>query len=289
MMSGWIFVILSASTSILIAHFLKQSESRKLNTIRVLTVNYLVASAVALTVSIYIGGDVVNSDQMIQPILLAGVVGVIFIANFYFYSKSVFHNGVGISIAAMRISLIIPVLLSTIWYLEFLSPYQWLGVFLVFTTLFLLLPRKKSIEFELKKETGWLLLLLFLGTGVGDASLKVFESEFSDIMGKELFMGSVFLTAFIIGLLTLLIRRELQFTLNEIKLGIAIGIPNLLTSIFLIMALERMSGAVVYSSVNVLTVLGGTLIGIIFWKDHFTKTQWIGILLTVVSILLLIQ
>ena len=289
MMSGWIFVILSASTSILIAHFLKQSESRKLNTIRVLTVNYLVASAVALTVSIYIGGDVFNSDQMIQPILLAGVVGVIFIANFYFYSKSVFHNGVGISIAAMRISLIIPVLLSTIWYLEFLSPYQWLGVFLVFTTLFLLLPRKKSIEFELKKETGWLLLLLFLGTGVGDASLKVFESEFSDIMGKELFMGSVFLTAFIIGLLTLLIRRELQFTLNEIKLGIAIGIPNLLTSIFLIMALERMSGAVVYSSVNVLTVLGGTLIGIIFWKDHFTKTQWIGILLTVVSILLLIQ
>ena len=289
MMSGWIFVILSASTSILIAHFLKQSESRKLNTIRVLTVNYLVASAVALTVSIYIGGDVFNSGQMIQPILLAGVVGVIFIANFYFYSKSVFHNGVGISIAAMRISLIIPVLLSTIWYLEFLSPYQWLGVFLVFTTLFLLLPRKKSIEFELKKETGWLLLLLFLGTGVGDASLKVFESEFSDIMGKELFMGSVFLTAFIIGLMTLLIRRELQFTLNEIKLGIAIGIPNLLTSIFLIMALERMSGAVVYSSVNVLTVLGGTLIGIIFWKDHFTKTQWIGILLTVVSILLLIQ
>ena len=288
-MSGWIFVILSASTSILIAHFLKLSESRKLNTIRVLTVNYLVASGVALTVSVSSGSVNVNNELMIQPILLAAFVGVIFIANFFIYSKSVFHNGVGISIAAMRISLIIPVLLSTIWYLEFLSPYQWLGVFLVFTTLFLLLPRKKSIEFELKKETGWLLLLLFLGTGVGDASLKVFESEFSDIMGKELFMGSVFLTAFIIGLLTLLIRRELQFTLNEIKLGIAIGIPNLLTSIFLIMALERMSGAVVYSSVNVLTVLGGTLIGIIFWKDHFTKTQWIGILLTVVSILLLIQ
>lgn len=288
-MSGWIFIILSALTSILIAHFLKLSESRDLNTIRVLTVNYFVASAAALFLNIHSGPDIEQIELISQPILLSGFVGAIFIANFFFYSKSVFHNGVGISIAAMRISLIIPVLLSTIWYMELLSLVQWVGVFLVFATLFLLLPRKRKVDFKIKKESGWLLLLLFLGTGVGDASLKVFESEYSEIIGKELFMGFVFLTAFIIGIMTLVIRREFQFNLKEMMLGMAIGIPNLLTSIFLIMALERMNGAVVYSSVNVLTVVGGTMIGIIIWKDHFTKTQWAGILLTIISIVLLIQ
>ncbi|MEX0945334.1 MAG: hypothetical protein WDZ38_06615, partial [Balneolaceae bacterium] len=62
----------------------------------------------------------------------------------------------------------------------------------------------------------------------------------------------------------------------------------LFTSIFLISALEIMNGAVVYSSVNVLTVMGGTLLGVIRWKDRFTNAQWVGIFLTLFSIVLLI-
>lgn len=287
-MAGWLFIILSAFTSILIAHFLKVSETKNLNTIRVLTVNYFIATAIALIFSVINGHAGYSAETVIEPLLLAMIVGVIFIANFFIYSKSVFHHGVGTSIAAMRISLIIPVLLSTFWYYELLSMLQWVGVVLVFATLFMLLPRKKRIELNIK-ESGWLLVLLFLGTGIGDASLKIYESEYSIHFGKELFMGFVFLTAFIVGVIALVIRKELYFSKKELLLGVAVGIPNLFTSIFLIMALERMNGAVVYSSVNVLTVLGGTLIGIIFWKDTFTKSQWIGIFLTLISIVLLIQ
>lgn len=287
-MAGWLFIILSASTSILIAHFLKLSESNQLNTIRILTVNYFIAAAIALIITFGFGRTGIHTETITEPLFLAVIVGVIFIANFFIYSKSVFHHGVGTSIAAMRISLIIPVLLSTFWYFELLSILQWVGVVLVFTTLFLLLPRKKKVEFNIH-ESGWLLLFLFLGTGVGDASLKIYEAEYSVHLGKELFMGFVFLTAFIVGLMVLLIRKELTFTKKELLLGVAVGIPNLLTSIFLIMALERMNGAVVYSSVNVLTVLGGTILGVLFWKDVFTKSQWIGIFLTLISIVLLIE
>lgn len=288
-MPGWIFVILSAVTSVLIAHFLKLAETKDLNTIRVLTINYLVATGFAFILSLKTGWEGITTDTIVEPVILAVIVGVIFIANFFVYSKSVFHNGVGISIASMRISLIIPVLLSTLWYQELLSGIQWLGVVLVFVILILLLPRKKSVDLTVK-DSGWiLLLLLFLGTGVGDASLKVYETEYSSIIGKEIFMGFVFLTAFITGMLVLMAKKELKFTLKEISLGISVGIPNLLTSIFLIMALERMNGAVVYSSVNVLTVLGGTLLGVLFWKDIFTKSQWLGIFLTLISIVLLIN
>jgi drug/metabolite transporter (DMT)-like permease len=287
MITGWVYIILCAASSVLIAHLLKVVENRKLNTVRVLTVNYLVATMIALATTGWSEIAQLEVTEGIYAIGLGSVVGVIFIANFFIYSKSVFHNGVGISVAAMRISLIVPVLLSTLWYLELLTVRQWIGVGLVFLTLFLLLPNKRKMLRE-PFSAAWLLVLLFIGTGLGDASLKIYEVEFSSLLGKEHFMGIVFFTAFLIGILVLWIRKNWKFKKSELVLGVAVGVPNLYTAIFLIEALERMNGAVVYSSVNVLTVLGGTLLGIMKWGDYLTKIQWTGIVLTLITILLLI-
>ena len=283
------FIILCAASSVLIAHFFKVTESRKLSTINVLTVNYLIATITAFfLVYLHDTPAMPNGlEGLGAPLILAFFVGIIFIANFFVYSKSVDYNGVGISVAAMRISLLLPVLLSTLWYLELLTFAQWLGVILVFVTLFLLLPNKRKMLKE-PFSAAWLLVLLFLGTGVGDASLKIYEVEFSGILSKELFMVFVFLTAFLVGATIVIAKNRGKISKNEWLLGAAIGIPNLLTAIFLIAALQQMNGAIVYSAVNLLTVLGATLLGVIRWKDRFTKIQWFGILLTLVSILLLI-
>lgn len=134
----------------------------------------------------------------------------------------------------------------------------------------------------------WLLVLLFACTGIGDATLKVYEVEFSQLVDKEGFMSLVFVVSFLIGLITITIQNQWKFNRAEIFLGFAVGVPNLYTTIFLIEALERMNGAVVYSGVNILTVLGGTLLGVIRWGDRLSHIQWGGILLTIVAILLLI-
>lgn len=286
-MTGWMYIILCAVTSVLIAHFLKVSETKKFNTVRILTVNYLVAFVVAFGSSGSVSLQKINTEELGWVLLLGVVVGAIFIANFFIYSKSVHYNGVGVSVAAMRISLIVPVILSTFWYLELLSLMQWIGVIFVFGALFLLLPNKRQMIKE-PFSAAWLLVLLFIGTGIGDASLKVYEAEFSSVIVKEQFMGIVFLTAFLIGSAVLFVKKTWQFSMGEIILGVAIGIPNLYTSIFLIEALERLSGGIVYSSVNVLTVLLGTLLGLFRWGDRLTRLQWLGIILTFISILLFI-
>lgn len=286
-MEGWLFIILCAATSVLIAHFLKVAEFKNLDTVRVLTLNYAVAALIAFLTS----GSLFKSGLMqslpAEALILAAIVGFFFIANFFIYSKSVFYNGVGVSIAAMRISLLIPVLLSTLWYFELLTSAQWTGVVIVFVTLFLLLPNKRKMLRE-PFSAAWLLVLLFLGTGIGDASLKVYEVEFSRLINKQFFMALVFLTSFLIGLAVIAFRKKWTYTRQEIVLGIAIGIPNLYTTIFLIEALERMNGAVVYSGVNILTVLGGTLLGLVRWGDRLSRVQWGGIFLTVIAIVLLI-
>lgn len=285
-MAGWIYIGLCTVSSILIAHFFKVTEHQQLSTLRVITVNYLFAFPTAFLVYEKQARAEMFSPELLPAILIAILTGIVFIYNFFIYSKSVDQNGVGISIAAMRISLIVPVLLSTFWYLELLSFSQWIGLVLVFIVLYLLLPEKKSLHKE-TADSGWMLPVLFVLTGIGDASLKIYEREFSALLSKGEFMGVVFLTAFIVGVLTVLIKREWQFSKKEFLIGACIGIPNLLAATFLIGALERMNGAVVFSAVNVLTVLGGTLVGVIYWKDRFSTLQWVGILLTIVSILLL--
>lgn len=285
-MAGWIYIVLCTIASVSIAHFFKISEKKKLSTLRVITVNYLVAFPIAFI--LYEGHEhsIILSQEFIFPGLLALLTGIVFIFNFFIYSKSVDRNGVGISIAAMRISLIVPVLLSTMWYNELLTWKQWVGLILVFLVLYLLLPNKKSLMQE-AANAGWLLPVLFLMTAIGDAALKVYEADFSRLLSKGEFMGFVFLTAFLVGVIIILIKRDWKFTTKEFLIGACVGIPNLLAATFLLEALERMNGAVVFSSVNVLTVLGGTFVGVVYWHDRFTKTQWLGIFLAVISILLL--
>lgn len=287
-MAGWIYIILCTIASVSIAHFFKVSEKRKLSTLRVITANYLIAFPAAFFLYESHEYSLVFSQDFIFPGILAALTGIVFIFNFFIYSKSVDRNGVGISIAAMRISLIVPVLLSTMWYKEFLNWKQWSGLMLVFVVLYLLLPNKKSLMKE-ATSAGWLLPVLFIMTAIGDGALKVYEADFSNLLSKGEFMGFVFLTAFLVGMIIVLYQRDWKFTKNEFLIGACIGIPNLLAATFLLEALERMNGAVVFSTVNVLTVLGGTFVGIVYWDDRFTKTQWIGIFLTIVSILLLFK
>lgn len=285
-MSGWLYIGLSSACSVAIAHFLKKTEFKKLSTIRVLTVNYIVAALAAFLIPAG-GADIDFQFSEARPaLLLAALVGVIFIANFFIYSKSVSKNGVGISVAAMRISLLVPVLLSTLWYLELLESRQWIGVLTVFIALFLLLPNKRKMLRE-PLSAAWLLVLLFLGTGIGDGSLKIFEVEFSSLLTKEQFMGAVFICSTLVGFIAIIASGNFKFTKQEILMGSVIGIPNLYSAIFLIEALERMNGAIVYSTVNILTVLGATILGMVRWGDKLTNIQWAGIVITIISILLL--
>ena len=309
-MSGWFFVVASALCSILIAHFLKVTGHKGLNVIRVLTVNYAVASVVAFsTIALaFIGstGTDVSSPESaslfqahivdgnvllsgISSLILILITGLLFIGNFFLFSRSVTRNGLGISVAAMRLSLLIPVTVSVFIYGEWLGLRQWVAMGAIFVALGLLLPRGQQMPSTRgKKDRGialtggaLLLVLLFVGNGMADTSLKVYESGLAHLFSKEFFMGGVFLTALCAGGAVLVKRGELRFEVSEIRLGVMIGVPNLYASIFLMEALERLPGAMVYAMANSLVVVGAAVLGVKRWGDRVTGRQWAGMLLTV--------
>ncbi|SMO69281.1 hypothetical protein [Fodinibius sediminis] len=282
-----LYLLLSSACSLGVAHLLKRSEAEGLRTLNTLTVNYASASVFAFLVGFSESNGPINwlPDQYV--LFFCGIIGLFFISNFIAYSKSVHANGIGVTIAAMRLSLLIPVLLSIMVYDETMSGTKISGVVLVFGALFLLVPHTKTIRIG-NFYASWLLPTVFILTGLADSSLKIYNEELSTVFSETIFMAWVFLCAFIIGLVVVLMRKGTLVSRDEVKMGMLIGLPNLYSAVFLMYALDGMAGAIAFPVVNVINVLGGTFLGLFLWNDRVSVKQWSGICVALVAIWILI-
>ncbi len=284
---SYIYLLASAGCSLLLVHLIKTGESRQQRMLHTFTVNYLVAALFAFAIGGWPNIDFDTGQLIDTGLIFAAVTGTVFIMNFLFYSKSIHLNGMGISVAAMRLSLLVPVMVSIWLYQESLTVFKLIGLFFVFLSIGLLIPKKRTIRFK-KVNAAWLLIVIFLLTGLADTSLKIYEEDFSQQFNELSFMGLVFFCAFLIGLVLSLIRDGPIINRSELITGSLIGIPNLYSSIFLIYALKEMDGAVAYPLVNILNVLGGTFLGLLIWNDTVTKLQWLGIALSIAAFIFLV-
>jgi drug/metabolite transporter (DMT)-like permease len=285
---GMLFIGLSISCSLSIAQILKLAENRKLDVLKILVCNYLAGFLISLfnshELSVF---PSVTPEPGAGLIILAVILGVIFIANMVVYSKSIDRVGMGVSIAAMRMSLIFPIAVSLFVFGEAIGGLKYAGIILALGSLLLMVPRIRTRNISGFSDA-WLPVLIFLMTGAADTGLKVYEQLFSTQISEDLFVSGIFFCAFLVGLGILFKRKEIHFTFTEIGYGIVTGVVNLYSSIFLIYALKLMPGSVVFPLVNVSLVVLGTLIGILFWKDRPSVKQWSGLTVAVISIILLV-
>lgn len=282
---GLFYIALSVGCSLTIAHFLKLSEKADTRLVNVLTINYLIATAISFSIS---GNDLIGESSTSPELLLfTTVLGAFFILNFFIYSVSIQKNGIGISIAAMRLSVVIPICLSLFFYGEYIQPIQYVGIMMVFPAFYLMIAKIENAKLESFKST-FILLLLFVFNGMIDASLKIFERKFSADIPEYLFLALIFSSSFIIGSIYLITQKNFTFSKRELFYGIIIGIANLYSSFFLLLALKEMAGAIVFSITNVANVVLGALIGVLIWKDTLTAKQKAGLILALISILILI-
>ena len=185
----------------------------------------------------------------------------------------------------MRLSLVLPVIVSLLYYGEFLQLTNYIGISFVFVALILLLPGSNSSG---KKTVSISLFLLFVLNGLVDVLLKIYDRELASILNKELFLFLIFTTACIVGSTYLIINKSFQFSRQTIFYGFFIGIVNLYSSVFLLLALENLSGALVFTATNILNVFLGTLLGVFYWKDQLTRKQLAGLGIAITAIILLI-
>ncbi len=311
-MSASVALGISVVCSVLIAHVLRVAKQHQTVISAVLMVNYAIAFGISL----------IDAQFNTFSFLLIGIgmiTGAFFITNFFVFAESVKLNGLGISVVAMRLSLSVPILGALFLFQENVDFWGWIGFGLIGVSLYLIQGQTKEIKANLEvnqpiekhnhseckasclAQTGEdiqfdfsdksidkprtkLLVALFLISGFGDFALKVFERLNAGQMNGSAFMSIVFGTAFILSLFKFFTEKS-HFSRKEFYTGIALGIPNVFSSLFLILALGGLKAVFVYPTANTLVILLGSLLGVWYWKDHLTKKQWLGIGTAIVAII----
>jgi len=64
-------------------------------------------------------------------------------------------------------------------------------------------------------------------------------------------------------------------------------LPNYFSIYFVLLALENLGGVVVFPILNIGVVLFSSIISWLFYKEKMSKTNWIGVTLACISILII--
>ncbi|MBU2996017.1 DMT family transporter [Cellulophaga baltica] len=265
----------------------KLFNNYKIQTLYAIITNYFVASIFSLFFykETIILTDLPNKLWFTPTVCL----GFLFITVFYVTALTSQKIGVSVASVASKMSLVIPVIVGVSIYNENLSLLKIIGILLALSAVyFSSLKDKKSPAIN---NSFLLPLLLFLGSGSIDASLKYLQKNHVPENEFPLFCSVVFLSAGVLGLLFILIRSykiPLKKNYKNLVGGIILGVFNYITLYFLLKALQNsfLDSSSIFTINNVAVVLFTTLLGILLFKEKLIIKNWIGIGLAVISIIL---
>ncbi len=218
------------------------------------------------------------------------ILGALFILVFNLAAITTQRSGLSVVSVATKMSVAIPVLFGIFYYNESAGVLKIVGVSLALIAVYLSSIKAKT-GIAIKKKNLIFPILVFLGSGIIDTTIKFLESGYVNGTDVALFSSTIFSVAGIIGVLILCyqaIQGKLQFTWKNIIGGIALGIPNYFSIYFLVLALrnENFDSSTVFTINNVAIVLVSTFLGIALFKEKLIPKNWIGIILALISILL---
>jgi drug/metabolite transporter (DMT)-like permease len=171
-----LFLLLSALSSVVIALGFRKASESKTYVRNILFINYITAASFLLPFLVGPGEIIFGYSWKIWFLLT--LIGIVFVVNFFLYSRCLAINGVGSSVTISRLSAIIPVLVGLLYFRESISLFQKLGIASTFF-LFLILVRRKDVFEEIRRPA--LLTILFVLSGIGDSLVSLLNSSIDEV------------------------------------------------------------------------------------------------------------
>ena len=281
-----IYLLLSVVFSTFINLVFKWFSVFKVNKIQAILVNYLVCFSIGFVLS----GDfnllkIICSDWFKYCIIL----GSLFVAIFLSMAMTTEKYGVSVNAVSAKMSVIIPVLFAYVYNSERLTIQFVVGILLSLLSIYLITKKKQII---IPKKYIYLPIIVFLGSGTIDTSLKLLELNYSNDISINTISYSIFLGAFLVGTTFYSIKNQFNFSnwsSRNIISGIILGIPNYFSIYFLLTAIKSFSlkSAFVFGINNIGIVLLSTLLSVIIFKEKLTLINKFGVLISVLSIILI--
>lgn len=212
---------------------------------------------------------------------LAVLNGVLLLAGLVLLQISTRKNGVVLSSLFMKLGLLVPFLVSILFFREVPTWLQIAGFCVAAAAI---------VVFNLKKDGdvsrfGLGLILLLLFNGGADTMVKIFEElgpeQLSDhFLCFSFSVAFVLCTGFVIG------KKERPDG-KALLFGGIIGVANFFSSKFLLGALAALPAVVVFPTYSVATMLVVTLSGVVFFKERLLVRQWMAFAAVIAALVML--
>lgn len=281
-------LLFSILSSTLIFIVFKLFDRFQINTLQAIVVNYCVACCCGI---LFYKNDVVPQFVIEKPwFIYALLLGSFFILIFNLMAWTTQRSGLSVVSVATKMSVVIPIVFGLLYYKESVDALKLIGILLALIAVYLASVKQKGGT--LRNFNNLILpILVFLGSGIIDTSLKFLEDAF--VPGEEvsLFSATIFGAAASVGIAIVslqLIQRKNRLAWKNLLGGIALGIPNYFSVYFLVQALKSdvLESSGLFTVNNVAIVMFSTAVGILLFSEKLTTKNWWGISLAILSIIL---
>lgn len=258
-----------------------------INTINAIVTNYITACIVGLT---FYEGAIELREIPAKPWFLGTFgLGILFIVVFNLMAKTSQQLGVSVASVATKMSLVIPVVMGVWIYNDSLGIIKITGILLALAAVYFASVKQSRVVVSIKDL--FLPILVFLGSGIIDSSIKFLEEFYVRSEEFPIFSAAIFGAAALTGLLFILLKaakRPIGWRWKDVLGGVALGVPNFFSIYFLLRALQNqiLNSASIFTINNVAIVMFSTLLGIVLFREHVSIKNWVGIGMAVISIIL---
>lgn len=275
------FLSLAVLSSVAVALILRVGEARGVSRLAVIASNYVTAAA--LNACLWWRSGFASLDGLALP--LGITTGVLFVVGFLLLSASIGAVGVAAPVSLGRLAVVAPVAVAVVFYGEKPTAAQAVGLALV-PIAFLLFGRAtgNDANHAARSRRTWLLLGgMFCCFGASGISMKVFEEHCAaEQLGG--FLTLLFGTALVLSWFCVVLRRQ-SVSRQEALLGLLLGVPNALSSVFFLMALRHLKAVVAFPINDMAVVVGATLAAWLIWREKPSPTGWLALTVALAAII----
>jgi drug/metabolite transporter (DMT)-like permease len=278
MISLFLTIICSSS----IALILKHNDEHNGDPLLLLAGNYFIAALLSFG---YVITDH-HASVSVETVIFGLLIAILFVASFFAFAKAVRAAGTALATVSSRLSVVVPLLFSIIVFGEDPSKYQLLGIIIAIVTILLFyFSLRTDGSQKLHYIDYFYLLAVLFGIGLNDFAMKVFQ-QWRPQADKSYFMMIIFSAATVYTFIVILIKN-IPLNRRVLIRGGILGIPNMFSTFFILLALTQLPAIVVYPMTNIGIILLTTIGAAMIWKEKLNLYGKLALISGIISIIFL--
>ena len=273
-----ISLILAIVSSMLITVIMRVSETRRRNPTVMLAMNYFTCCVCSWLTA---GMPALFPAQEGLPMAMGlGVIaGVLFLLGFVLLQWNLTRNGVVLPATFQKLGVIVPTVMAIVFFGETPRLMQVIGIALTIAAIILM--QGKSGE---RGSLGGLIALLLAG-GLADGMSKIY-AQFGPAGLEDHYLLYTFFVALVLCAL-LCVKRGEKLTLRDALWGVAVGVPNYFSALFLLRAMTTVPAVVAYPTFSVGTIILVAAVSAVVFRERLSRRKLLCLAMILVALVLL--